>query len=102
MADKKPKLTKAQLRRKIKEAEAHQIHNYHFADGYLAKMGNFEASSVIIELTALGGREIIPPTAIRNGLSQATIDAIRADLTRSYLYATEFKPRGAHEDQSTT
>lgn len=91
---KKPKETKAQLRWKLKAAEAQQIHNHHFADVNLAKLTGFEGSAVILEIHALGGKALIPAVAIRNGLSPETIAAIRADLRRSYEYATEFKPVG--------
>lgn len=42
------------------------------------------ASGVILELRALGGREIITPVMIADGLSDATIAAIQADLKRTY------------------
>lgn len=90
-AKKKP--TKAELARMLKEAKAQQIHVCHFADQYLAKMGNFQASGIMVELTALGGREIIPPIVISNGLSQETIDALRKDILRTYQYKTELKPK---------
>ena len=50
------------------------------------------ASGVILELTALGGKEIIPPVMIRDGLSQATIKAIQNDLCRSFELATLVNP----------
>ncbi|MRN79440.1 hypothetical protein [Brucella sp. 10RB9210] len=92
---KKAKQTKADLRRKIAELEAQLVHTYHFADAELHKAGNLVGSGVVLRLTALGGREIINPTLIREGLSPDTIAAIRADLLRSYEVATVFKPKGA-------
>lgn len=49
-------------------------------------------SAVIITLTSLGGKELILPSAIRDGLSKETIAAIKLDLKRSYEVATVFKP----------
>ncbi len=95
------KQTKAEriceLERKLVEAQAQQIHNYHFASAGIEKasINKCMGSAVIITITALGGREIVAPVAIRNGLSDATIKAIQEDLLRSYNYATEFKPKGA-------
>ena len=95
------KQTKAErireLERKLAEAQALQIHNYHFASVGIEKasINKFMGSAVIITVTALGGREIVAPVAIKNGLSDATIKAIQDDLLRSFNYATEFKPKGA-------
>ena len=84
--------TRAELARKVKELEAQLTHRYHFASATLAKAGGLAGSAVILELTALGGREVIPPVAIRGGLSSETIAAIRADIARSYDESIEFKP----------
>lgn len=97
MKGKKIRETKEQLRWKLKAAEAQQVHNLHFADSYLAGMKGFEGSAVILQIHSLSGKELIPATAIVNGLSPATIAAIRADLTRSWLYKTELMPEGARE-----
>lgn len=97
----KPKQTKAarivELERKLREAEASQVHLYHFASATIDKASTdyLMASGVIISLTVLGGREIFSPVMIRNGLSKETIAALKADLVRSYEYAVEFKPKGA-------
>lgn len=97
----KPKQTKAkrieELERKLKEAEAGQVHVYHFADSGLNKADtkSLAASGVVITLTVLGGRELIPPTMLRDGLSDELIAALRADFVRSYKLATLFKPKGA-------
>lgn len=92
---KKP--TKEQLRRKVLELEAQLAHVYHVADKNLGAMGTeaFMGSGVLVQLTALGGREIIPPVVVKNGLSQATIDALRRDLVRSYENTVAFFPSGA-------
>lgn len=92
----------AVLERERREALAGQVHVYHFADAYLEKASvkHLTASGVIITLTALGGREIVGPTLIRDGLSEETVKALRADMVRSYKSAIELKPKGyAHENQ---
>lgn len=85
----------AELERKLSEALAGQAHVYHFADTALSKAGaeNLMASGVVLTLTALGGREIIPPALIRNGLSAESIAALRADIVRSYDLAVRFQPK---------
>lgn len=89
---KKP--TKQELRQKILELEAQLVHRYHFAARTIDKAGtkSLIGSGVIISLVALGGREIIEPVCIRDGLSDETIAAIKADIARSYEIATMFKP----------
>ena len=100
----KTKQTKAQLvaelitelERKLKEALAGQAHIYHFASSALDKAStdHLAASGVIITLTVLGGREILGPVLIRDGLSKETIEALKADFVRSYESAVELKPKG--------
>lgn len=96
----KPKQTKAQriaeLERKLVEATAAQVHNYHFADANIGKASveHMKASGVIISIKALGGREIVEPVLIPDGLSVETIYALRSDLRRAFLRATELKPWG--------
>lgn len=91
----KKKVTKSDLRRKITELESQLAHVYFFADVGLDKAGqkHFMASGIVMTLTGLGGREIIPPVCIKDGLSQETIDAIRADLRRSYDLSIIHVPR---------
>ena len=86
----------AVLERRLREEEAHQIHNYHFGSAALgaANMAKMQGSSVIITVSGLGGRIIVGPTAILNGLSDETIAALKADMARSFEYATELKPEG--------
>jgi hypothetical protein len=96
MAKSKTK-TRADLLRENMELRAQLAHGYHNAAYYLPKAGqkHMTASGVILTLTALGGREIVPPVMIFDGLSDETISAIHADLIRSYERATEQKPKGA-------
>lgn len=93
---KKPKVTKADLQRKVAELEAQLAHTYHFADVELDKAGlaKMTGSGVVLSLTALGGREIISPVCIRDGLSDETIDAIRNDIKRSWNLTVQLKPKG--------
>lgn len=90
---KKP--TRAALQRKIMELEAQMASVYHFADAELHKAQSLMGSGVLIQMHALGGRELIKPVVIRDGLSPETIAALRNDLIRSYELATLFKPKGA-------
>lgn len=94
---KKPKRTRAELKLRLKHMEAQLASTYHFADASIRKASqeHFMASGVVLELTANNGKEIIPPIMIKDGLSDETITAIRADLARSYDLAIMFKPQGA-------
>jgi hypothetical protein len=100
----KIKKTKSQrieeLERKLFESEAAQIHQHHFASVQLDKLvtDKMMGSGVIMTLTTLGGRLTIGPVMISNGLSKETIEAIKADLVRSYNYSIELKPLGAKHD----
>ena len=94
---KKPKVTRAVLLRKLAEMEAQLSSTYHFADANLSRVEypKLLASGVILRLTILGQNETVEPVCIRGGLSPETVDAIRADLKRSYDESIEFKPSGA-------
>ena len=91
---KKPKQTRQDLERKVRELEAQLVHRCHFASRTIDKAGtnSLTGSGVIISLVTLGGREIIEPVCIRDGLSDETITALKADFVRSYEIATMFKP----------
>lgn len=94
----KTKQTKAQrivdLERQLKEALAGHAHVYHSAHRALDKAStkNLMGSAVIVTLTGIGGREICNPVLIRDGLSEETLAALKADLVRSYEVAVAFKP----------
>ena len=94
---KKKKPTRAELELRLAHMEAQLASTYHFADANIerASQQHFTASGVVLELTAYNGKEIIPPVMIKDGLSDETIEAIRADLARSYDLAVMFKPQGA-------
>lgn len=88
--------TKKQLERQVKELKAQLAGSYKYAHDKVGDAGERQmmASGVMIELTALGGREIINPIVIRDGLSPETIQAIRDDIIRSYKQAVSIKPKG--------
>lgn len=95
MTGKKAK-TRADIIRENVELKAQLAHVYHFADAAISKAGGaLMGSGVLVTMHALGGRELICPVVIRDGLSEATIAALRADLARSYALAVAFKPKGA-------
>lgn len=94
--------TRADLLRKIDELEAQQAGILHFADIGLAKAGTDKmmGSAVIVRLHTLGGSEITPTFAIRDGLSPETIAALRKDIARSWELATMYVPSGAREGKA--
>lgn len=90
----KAKAENAILRRKVAELEAQLASSYHFASATLDSAGDRnQGGAVIVRLTALGGKELIVPVAIKNGLSQATLAALRADIARSWDNAIELAPK---------
>ena len=79
---KKP--TYADLQRKIRELEAQSATAARAALRDIDKADDrLMGSAVIVTLTALGGREIVAPFAIRDGLSPNTIQALREDIART-------------------
>lgn len=90
MSRKPNKPTVEQLQREVMELKAQRATAYTCASTAIEKAGvkHKMASGVLLQLTAVGGAEIIPPVMIRDGLSVETIDAIRADLKRSLDLAT--------------
>lgn len=88
------KATRAQLERQIMELRAQLAHVYGTAVRDIDKAGEaLTASGALLQLHALGGREIIPPVVIRDGLSAETIAALKRDLARSYELAVANKPK---------
>lgn len=79
--------------RKILELESQLVHRYYCANEEISKASTNKmmGSGVLLQLTALGGGEIINPVMIKDGLSFATIEAIKADLKRSYDLTVMFK-----------
>ena len=89
-----PRKTRAQLERQIIDLNAQLVHVYHFADRSIDKAStkHMMGGGVVLSLTAIGGREFFSPVMIKDGLSAETIEAIKADLKRSYESAVVFKP----------
>ena len=77
--------TNAELVQRIKDLEAQLPFSHRSALNDIGKAGEtLMASAAVLHITALGGRSIVAPVAITNGLSKATIDAIKADIARSF------------------
>jgi hypothetical protein len=95
MSSTKPKKpTYQDLARQNLELKAQLAGSYAAASREIEKAGDtLTGSGVLIQLTALGGREIINPVVIRDGLSAGTVAAIKKDLLRSYNLATISKPK---------
>ena len=68
--------------RALAQLEASMLHTQREAYTGLPKAGkdSMMASGVIVTLTALGGRQIVPPFVITDGLSPDTIQALQHDL----------------------
>lgn len=97
-----PKKTKkdvriATLERKNRELEAELAHTFHFAEAGIrqATRERTMGSAVVVTMHYLGGKEVCPPFLLKDGLSDATIAALREDLRYGYAKAVEFKPSEA-------
>jgi len=78
----------ATANRRIAELKAQLASTLGAAFDAVPKAGDCHGSAVIITITALGGREIVPPVAIRDGISPKTVEALQNDLRRSFELAT--------------
>ena len=83
------------LTRERDEALAQIPYRHAFASNALHKLSTDRllGSGVILSLTLLGGQQLFEPVMISNGLSNATIKALRDDLFRSFQHNTENKPK---------
>lgn len=70
------------------------VHNYHFESDHLLKLNRerMSASGVILAVYDLSGAVRVSPILIKDGFSNATINALLDDMQYSYDSATEFKP----------
>jgi hypothetical protein len=86
----KEKVTKSQLRAQLRDALASQANAYPSAIRQLHRVSTAKmmGSGVLITMSYTGGNQAVCPVMIRDGLSEATIEAIRADLHRSFELAT--------------
>jgi len=84
----------ATLSRRVLELEAQLAHASHFARIGLVQAGRDRTmgSAVIVQMHYLGGKEVCPPFALKDGLSPETIAALLSDLRYTYERAVEFKP----------
>jgi len=84
----------ATLSRKVLELEAQLAHIPHFARIGLLSAGRDRTmgSAVIVQMHYLGGKEVCPAFALRDGLGPETIAALLADLRYTHERATELKP----------
>ena len=75
----------AELERQIRELNAQKPNALRNAVNELHLCGGNKmlGSAVLITITAWGGEEIVEPFAVYDGLSQSTIDALRADIRRT-------------------
>lgn len=61
-------------------------------DALPAAATGFHGSAIILRIDALGGREVVPPVAISDGLSSASVAALQSDVARSFETATLVNP----------
>lgn len=87
----------AALERKLFEAKAQYASTLGAAFDAIPKAAEFMGSGVVLEISAIGGKSIIPAVMIRDGLSQATVKAIQNDLRRSFELTTLVNPAMARE-----
>ena len=87
------KLTYKQLEQKLVESLASSPTRYTIAHGALKNIhtDKLMGSGVLITIQGIGGKQIIDPILICDGLSSETIEAIRNDIKRSYDFAVMYK-----------
>jgi hypothetical protein len=79
--------------RKYLESEAGSLHKLgHAYSNILANNERMGMSAVVVSLTALGGREILPPFCIYDGLSKETCEAIKNDIERTVRRLIAYLP----------
>ena len=87
------------LKRKLKESEAQQIHNLHFAETYITSQltrKKMMTSGIIVELTHLGGKKVCSPFMLKNGFSDELIEAFKKDFAYSFDEGNLFKTSGSY------
>lgn len=92
----------ATAQRRVAELKAQLAATLGAAFDAMPKAADCHGSAVILTLTALGGREIVPPVAIRDGLAPATVAALQDDLRRSFELATLVSPAMARAHARAT
>jgi len=83
-----------QTAQKLKVADASRAHTYWATSNQVVNLmkRDFTASGVVLHVTDLTGRNLIDPVMIIDGLSEATLRAIHADIVRSHDSAASFGP----------
>lgn len=85
--------TRKQLKRELLEAHASTVLAHKFAHDTIKKCStdSLMGSGVVIQLTGIGGKELMPTVLVRDGLSNETIEAIKRDIKRSSDLAMSIK-----------
>ncbi len=93
---KSKKPTRAELERKLLEAHASSAssHAYACLKIPLAHTDQLTGSGVVLQVTYLGGKPLIDPILIRDGLDQELIEAIQANVRRSHDLALSLPVEG--------
>ena len=87
------KISKQDSDKAVTTQRSQQYSAYHFAHENIKRLNNdrLRGSGAIITITQLDGKSCVEPVMIRDGLSDATIKAIQADLKRSQESMEVFK-----------
>lgn len=90
---KKKKKTHKETKRELLEAKSSTVLAHVHASSYIGKCSTDKmmGSGVLLQLTGIGGKDLINPILIRDGLSEETIEAIKKDIKRSYDLNVEIK-----------
>jgi len=93
-----------QLESKLFESEAYQIHRLYFADKEVKNLttDKFMGGGVILTVHSLGGKELVGPVLISDGLSDDTIQGLRKDFSRSFERRIVLKPGLVGKDKEST
>jgi hypothetical protein len=89
---KPPKISRADLERKVRELEAQLPSMLHFASRDIQKTVDQKGSGIVIQMHYLGGRAVCRPFFIKDGLSPTLVAAFQEDMRRTWDEATELKP----------
>lgn len=87
----------AQATRRVFELRAQLASTIGAAFDALPRAADCHGGAVILTMRGLGGLEIVPPVAIRDGISPATVAALQDDLRRSFELATLVNPAMARK-----
>lgn len=97
---KKKRKTYAELQQQIKELEAQLTHVPYFAINELTRTSEkyLLGSGVLITMHGIGGKQLVTPFMVKDGLSQETIEALKADLRRTYELMVSFNPKNLKKE----